>query len=144
MRDTKATRTARDNEGNPYARKFPFRGWSQLVTVLDDHRLMARLPEFQHWTHAQHIDLAIHRLYTARDTRAEYGKAVDHALATFGNGSGVLISGVYRDHFPPEVKDRLRALAHAVGHLQAVSMAHWLASGKRSHTWRRTRDEVMR
>ena len=43
----------------------------------------------------------------------EHVALANESLERFGNGNGTPISGVVRDHFPDEVKDRLRSLARA-------------------------------
>jgi len=42
-----------------------------------------------------------------------HGASVDQALALYGD-HGPQVSGIWRDHFPEDVKDHLRALAREV------------------------------
>lgn len=72
--------------------------------------------------------------------RAEYGAAMQVARARFGDGDGILISGIGRSHFPASVKVILRRLAQAPGALADASLSDWRAAGRRLHTWRRLRD----
>jgi hypothetical protein len=51
----------------------------------------------------------------------EWQHAVNLAIEAYGN-QGSLISGVYSDHFPDDVKQRLRFLAH--GNSLALDAAH--------------------
>lgn len=143
MRDTKALQTARESERNPYARRFPYPKWNVTVTVLDEYRLFPRLPEFTGWTHAQHVAVAIEYLTLAHITNGMYGATCDAMIRAFGDGSGVLVSGVYRDHFPETVKTDLRTLAHTATDYHARSLAHWQASGRRLTTWRAMRDRLL-
>ena len=49
--------------------------------------------------------------YTSR----HYGELCRAYADQFGDGNGRQISGCYRDHFPTEVKDRLRTMAQSIG-----------------------------
>lgn len=142
MRDTKALQATRAVEPNPYARRFGAPKWSRPITVCDDHRLFARLPEFADWDKTQHENTAVSKLRHAITLRLQYRRAVDDALSTYGDGNGVLISGVVRDHFPMDVKDNLRTLAHTSSDLGAQAYAHWRAAGNAMHTFGRKRDEM--
>lgn len=123
-----------------YARQLRAPGWTGPVSVLQDHRLFKRLPEFAHWTKGDHHGAAIASLHAAERMQEEYARAIDRALAVYGDGSGVLVSGVYRGHFPEVEKDRLRMLAREVTELRDRSLAHWRAAGRRVETWRGLRE----
>lgn len=56
---------------------------------------------------------------------------------------GSLIAGCVRDHFPTEVKDRLRNLALEIGPLMDESKRIWRKSGKHLRTWIRLKDQVV-
>lgn len=49
--------------------------------------------------------------YTSR----HYSELCKAYVAEYGEGNGRAISGCYRDHFPHEVKDRLRNMAQSIG-----------------------------
>ena len=55
---------------------------------------------------------------------------VDGALLTYGD-YGPLVSGVVRSHFPEEVRDALRWLAHRATRERDRARTHWKAAGKR-------------
>jgi hypothetical protein len=99
--------------------------------------LFHRLPEFSGWTRAQHTAVAREYLELARVTDRMHADTIARMVQTFGDGNGVLISGVYRDHFPETVKADLRTLAHTASDYLARSAAHWQFAGKRITTWRR-------
>lgn len=61
------------------------------------------------------------------------------AEAKFGD-HGALISGVVRDHFPPQVKAALRALAHRVGTELDDSRNAWWSACRRHSTWMREKE----
>ena len=130
MRDTATTKTARDNEPDPYARRFPYPKWNRFVTVLDEPALFRRLPEFMGWTKNQHLELAKQYRHDAREIDSWWQSLVCFGISRYGN-QGALISGVYRDHWPEQLKDALRGLAQMGTRYRAISYAHWEAAGKR-------------
>jgi hypothetical protein len=63
----------------------------------------------------------------------EYNNAIDSALDRYGNGNGVSISGIIRDHFPDGVKNRLRFLAHGLTMVKdAIRLHRYLAKTRSS------------
>lgn len=96
----------------------------------------------QHWTQAEHAAAARWWLQAAAAMHGEWCAAIADAREAHGDGNGVLISGVYRDHFPEWRKATLRALAHGQTFATDASIAHWRAAGRRLETWRRERDRV--
>ena len=97
---------------------------------------LSRIPHFRTWPKAQHAAFAVRIMAVARTREAVYQYLVDDALRQYGD-HGSLISGVIRDHFPIDVKTRLRRLARRYSHASEVSRAHWRAAGRRLDTWRR-------
>ena len=61
----------------------------------------------------------------------EWDDVVNLAAKQYGN-HGSLISGVYRDHFPDDVKDRLRFLAHGAALASQAAHLHRYLSKTRS------------
>ena len=121
---------------DPYRVRFARHGkWNIDPTVTDDHRLFKFLPSFGGWNKQQHEDRAIRWLNQSRKLDSAYMTAVARALHSFGD-HGALISGVVRDHFPPDVKHNLRRLAHGSTELRDRSLAHWRAAGRHIQTWR--------
>ena len=78
--------------------------------------------------HAQRADF-FHDLSQRMDK--EWNATVDMAIEAYGK-QGSLISGVYRDHFPPDVKDRLRFLAHGKNLTTDAARLHEYLSKTRS------------
>lgn len=134
MREPKSER-ARNLERRPYNRLYTWPKWNRLVTARDVYQVLRRLPEFQGWTKAQHIDEALTFRYVHIVQSGEWLKLVRKAEADYGN-HGSLIAGGLREHWPTSTKDRIRFHAHASDWAADVSMAHWQAGGRRSHTWR--------
>jgi hypothetical protein len=128
-------------ENNPYDRRFKFPKWNGTVTVLQEHRLFNRLPEFQTWTKAQHHREALYAIQSARILRTAYYDLVAQAESIYGD-HGQLISGVIRDHFPDTVKDTLRSLCRQISRESDRSLAHWYAARKAFHTWIALRDSL--
>ncbi len=142
MRDTNALRSARDNERNPYERRFTFPKWTRTVTVLDEHRLFARLPEFSGWSKARHEQTARDYLAAMRDTRTLHNAILAIYERHLGT-DGPLISGGFREPWPDYAKDYCRYHAQRTTEFSAMSLAHWQAAGKRIATWREERDRII-
>lgn len=142
MRDTKALQHARLTEPNPYLRRFGLPKWNRSATVTDDHRLFHRLPEFDGWTSAQHETAARDYITAAIEHQKHYRAYASEAFKTYGDGNGVLISGVLRDHFPEEVKTILRTHAHGKTDCHDRAFAHWRAAGKTLSTFRMMVEEA--
>lgn len=81
-------------------------------------------------------------LLAAEHLRMALSHAISAALREYGDGDGRLISGVYRGHFPEEVKEVLRGLNRDINTLEDSSVFKWEIAGKRMHTWRRMRDRI--
>lgn len=126
----------------PYDRRVSMPKWNGPISVRQDHRVFTRLPEFASWSRSQHAKAALAAAYASQHTTQQYLAAVKDTLAIYGDGSGVLISGIVRDHFPKPVKDRLRLLAHYATEQSDLSASHWQAAGRRLATWRRMREDV--
>lgn len=120
----------------PYWETHKFPKWNRLVTVLDEPRLMRRIPYFASMTKAEHKELAEDFARKAADLLDRHTALVQQALDDYGD-QGSLISGVIRDHFPDSVKDELRYYAHGGTLLADTSAAHHQASGARK-PWRDT------
>lgn len=120
---------------DPYKRLFKVAKWNRLIPVTDDHRLFARLPEFAGWTKAKHEQVARDYFNISRIEEGMYGELISLGLRLFGDGNGVLISGVYREHWPELFKADLRQLAHSYREYSSRSLVHWRAAGKRRETW---------
>ena len=127
---------------DPYDRLFRVPKWNRLIRVTDDHGLFRRLPEFATWTRARHLDAAREYLDRHLITARAYRRAVDSAIALYGD-RGPLIAGVVRDHFPEQVKDHLRQLAHGTSRQADISIAHWRASRRTTDAWRTLRDRIV-
>lgn len=91
--------------------------------------------EFSECDKRGHLAVADQALGLKAKLETRWGRAVDSALAEYGDGNGRLISGVVRDHFPEKVKNRLRLYAHSASKAGDVGHAHWAAAGKRTPFW---------
>jgi len=135
MRDTNALRLARENERDPYRRRFTFAKWTRTVTVLDEYRLFPRLREFADWDKARHAKVAIEYLAVAHADRAVWTDVLRRYETLYGT-EGTLISGGFRDHWPEFAKDACRYFGQRYHDFTSRSLAHWQASGRRTATWR--------
>ena len=116
---------------HPYDIRFkPFGGWNKNVTLLDDPRLFRRFPQFRLWTKVDHLREARFAQATANALHTAYSQLVGQALESYGS-HGPLVSGIVRGHFPEEVKDTLRWLAHRTTRERDRALTHWKAAGKR-------------
>lgn len=92
-----------------------------VMLTRDEHEAIARRVCFA----GRRISVAHDRAFAAADL--QYG------------AHGPVISGAGREHFPREVKDRLRRMAYAASYASTIARAHWYASGRREPTYRRLR-----
>lgn len=114
-----------------YQQRFKVRGWNISPTPLHEPKLMHLV--FPGMSKQDHERQARRAIDLAHLYDATWQGAVTQARKLYGEGDGVLIAGVYRDHFPAKVKDKLRSLAHTKSLLSAIAWAHWRAAGKRGH-----------
>lgn len=121
---------------NPYERRYRVPKWNGLVTALEDHRILRVIPEFDWWTRDDHRRRALRLVALARGMEQERASIAERAVAEYGD-DGPLVSGVYREHFPAHVKDRLRYLCQAAAEYLKAGLAHWQAAGLRPATFRR-------
>ena len=105
-----------------YVRRVQMPKWNLPVTMLMEPKVAIRyntswgIPTSKS-AHAQRVDYFSD---LAQKLDHEWNATVDLAVEAYGD-QGSLISGVYRDHFPNDVKDRLRFLAH--GKTMAIDAA---------------------
>lgn len=116
-----------------YAKHFRMPGWNGTVNMLRDPKVAIRY----------HAELGVPTSKNAHHQRAEtfhklaeklnraWNNLVDRASKKFGK-EGSLISAVYRDHFPPTVKDRLRFLAQGETVVKDAVRLHETLSKSRS------------
>lgn len=117
-----------------YTLRFRMPGWSVPVNAMHDHRVLKRtMPGV---TKEQHVKLAYEMKDRSQAASRAWVRELRRALKRYGDGDGVLISGVFRSHFPEEVKERLRQHARDKADYSDISHAHWRAAGRRTHTWR--------
>jgi hypothetical protein len=86
--------------------------------------------------------LAGRLLVREREIRSLYVHEVDLAFTTYGDGDGVRVSGVFRNHFPDKVKARLRYLIRAASGAQDFSYFLWKYTGRHTETWREVRSRI--
>lgn len=113
-----------------YVERVPMPKYNGTTTILREPRAAVR--------HANRLGIPTSK--DAHRQRAEYFEAlattldnawqdlVRRCIDLFGN-QGALVSGIYREHFPPEAQSRLRFLSH--GHTMAKDawrLHHYLAT----------------
>ncbi len=119
-----------------YFERHRFPKWNIQPTVLQEPRLMPRV--FPELSKGDHERLAHDFVRQHEAAKNEYVRYLASAIEKYGDRRGAMISGIYSEHFPEKVKDRLRKLAHSFGPLGDAANAHWRAAGKRSSLFRRT------
>jgi hypothetical protein len=88
----------------------------------------------------QHTLDALGCLGAARNLRITRASWLREAFATYGD-QGSLISGIEREHFPEELKDRLRTNARAIATAVDDAFVCWRKAGRRTATLRRELDK---
>lgn len=86
-------------------------------------------------TNGQLLHESLGCLGALRNLRLTRASWVQEAIKAHG-WQGPLISGVEQDHWPAEVKDRLRQNAREITQAADDAMRLWLRSGRRLHTFR--------
>lgn len=76
------------------------------------------------------------------EVREKYNRLVRESEAKYGS-HGPLVSGVVREHFPPGVKARLRALVNDMNALGDASLTHHRGTGRRRH-YSTLKDQVLK
>lgn len=120
-----------------YRLTFKIPKWNVRVTATMDTRAMRRAFPERVRDKAWHLDRSLRAMRLSGYAHEEWQIRASEALRQHGDGDGVLIAGVIRDHFPPEVKEHLRGAAHTASDLRGISLAHWQAAGKTPATWQR-------
>ena len=82
---------------------------------------------------------AIACLRDAYRAHRRWQRAIQAARREHGDGNGVLVSGIYRDHFPADVKDALRALVDASNRALCDAQMAWRQTGRTTRTFRLAR-----
>ena len=116
-----------------YARPFKMPKWSSLVTMLREPKVAVR---YAHQigispSRADHTEQADLLWRSAELFEAAWSNLYDAAVREYGD-SGPLISGVGRSHFPKELAERLRFLAHGEQMLKDAYHLHEKLSKSRS------------
>jgi len=79
---------------------------------------------------------AINYLNQANDTRRAYDIALTLAFRMYGDGNGIAISGVCREHFPETVKGELRKILSSLNLCNHNAAVLWRRAGRRMETFR--------
>ena len=74
--------------------------------------------------------------------REKYNRLVRESEANYGS-HGPLVSGVVREHFPADVKMRLRALVNDMNALGGAALTHHRGTGRRRH-YSTLKDQVLK
>jgi hypothetical protein len=112
-----------------YAERSRFRGWNIQPTVLQEPRLYPKI--FPELTRSNHASLSHKFDSKAKKFEVDWHKAVENAEQEYGS-DGPLISGGLRDHWPEDVKDSVRYLAHGTTLLKDAAQSHQKATRLRS------------
>ena len=116
-----------------YVRQAHMPKWNGTVSMLREPKVAIRhamdwgIPTSKS-AHAQKADFFAH---LGRKMEDEWNATVDLAVEAYGD-QGSLISGVYRDHFPEDVKQRLRFLNSAKNLASDAARLHEYLSTTRS------------
>lgn len=120
-----------------YVRQVKMPKWSSTVDMLREHKVAVR--HGSSWgiptSKDAHRQRAEYFAGVAETLQAAWDDLVERAVALFGD-HGSLISGCYRDHFPPPVKNRLRFLAHGRTMAKDAERLHLYLSKTRSPLFR--------
>jgi hypothetical protein len=120
-----------------YERQARMPGWNGTVSMLREPKVAIRhavdwgIPTSKS-AHAQKADFFND---LSQKMSREWDSTVKLAIRTYGK-QGSLVSGVYRDHFPDDVKDRLRFLTHGSVMAIAAARLHEYLSKTRSPLFR--------
>lgn len=106
--------------------------WNSQPAVREEAGAMRRSPAFQGWSKEDHLDAAAAHAKHRDTHKAAHGKLYKEAEAAHGR-KGPEISGVGQEHWPDDVKDRLRAHATASARAGSASHTHYKMAGKRTH-----------
>jgi hypothetical protein len=117
-----------------YFERVRARGWMRPVSPLMEYRLLRPW-----YNKPAHVALSLRYMMAAMQADAAHSRAVDAAEGEYG-ANGPLIAGGLRDHWPQNVKEKIRTLASDASTLWSASVAHWQAAGRKPYTWRRLRD----
>jgi hypothetical protein len=123
--------------GSRYVVRFKMPKWNVPVSMLRDHKVAIRHAEelgIPFSKHAHVLRADFFRTRAAKFSR-EWNEVIELAVKLFGD-QGSYVSGVYREHFPDEVKDRLRFLAHGGHMLGNAVILHRTLSTTRSPRFR--------
>ena len=116
-----------------YKRQTRMPGWNGTVSMLQEPKVAIR--HVLDWgiptSKSGHAQKADYFTDLAQRMDREWDDTVNLAIGTYGN-HGPLISGVYRDHFPDDVKDRLRFLSHGKNLAVDAARLHLYLSKTRS------------
>jgi hypothetical protein len=112
-----------------YAKRFRMPGVTGPVTPLVNPKVAIRYdltPTISTSRHANSLR-ADHFITLHDKIDSDLAQLADLALNTYGS-QGPLVSGCIRDHFPTDIKDRLRFLSQGKTHLQdAIGFHNYLA-----------------
>lgn len=120
-----------------YEHRAHMPGWNGTVSMLQEPKVAIRhahdwgIPTSKS-AHAQRADFFAN---LAQKLDNEWNSTVDLAVAAYGS-CGSLISGIYRDHFPSDVKNRLRFLSHGKNLAVDAARLHQYLSKTRSPLFR--------
>lgn len=112
-----------------YAKRFRMPGFTGTVTPLVDPKIAIRYDLTPAISTSRHANALRSDLFITLHDKvdADLAQLAEFALNTYGS-QGPLVSGCIRDHFPKDIKDRLRFLNQGKTHLQgAIGFHNYLA-----------------
>ena len=116
-----------------YVRRGPLAGYSGGATMLQNPKVAVKYALA--WGIPTSKSAHRQRARYFRDLEAvlerEYHHSINLSLNAFGR-QGPLVVNIIRDHFPPEVKLRLRFLAHAIPKVNDAAHCHEYLAKSRS------------
>lgn len=130
-----------DADMNAYTRRQRFPKWNTEPNTLMEYRLMRRMPEFRGWSKVQHVSAALQWAYVAAVAVARHQHLLRIGETAYGT-DGALIAGGFREHWPDDVKDQIRAIARYASFADSASLAHWRTAGRTDGTWRKMKQSA--
>jgi hypothetical protein len=120
-----------------YTKQFKMPKWNILVSMLQEPKVAVRhqrelgvsTSKSEHWSRATYLSQLCVRFQEERN------KLIVKAEAAYG-GHGPFISGAHKEHFPEEIKERLRFLGWGYTLLRDAQRLHETLSRSRSPLFR--------
>jgi hypothetical protein len=119
-------------EAEFYNQECPFkpRKWNVYPRIYEGTCTHAVFPD---WTREDHREAAVHHAERRTVAYRKWSRGLTQAARKYGD-HGTLITGGFRDHWPPQARAAARKRAHAVSvaqaavglHAKAAKMGSWI------------------